>query len=414
MTDTDAFNRSLTAGGHVPARRAKAPGWRERLLLARLQHLRAGRLSVRLPSGTVYSFEGVAPGPAAHLDVHRPRLITRLAFSGNLGLAEGYLAGDWDSPDLKTLLMLGAANAGALSELMGGTRLAGLANRIAHRRRANTRPGSRRNIAQHYDLGNDFYGHWLDPGMTYSSALFDRMDEPMEVGQRRKYLRLDEKLDLRPGDRVLEIGCGWGGFAIWCAQRYGCRVTGLTLSTEQLAEAQARAEAAGVADRVSFRLEDYRDHRGVYDRIASIEMYEAVGERHWPGYFRAVHDALVPGGRAAVQGITIAPEIFESYRRKRDFIQKHVFPGGMLCPPERFRALAADAGLESRDARFYAGDYARTLAIWHRNVLACADRVTEQFDARFLRMWRYYLAYCECGFLTGSIDLMQITLLRRA
>jgi cyclopropane-fatty-acyl-phospholipid synthase len=384
-----------------------------RLLLYMLRGLRVGSLVVELPDGSRRDFEGGIPGPHGVLQVRRPDLVSHVMRCGEVGFGEAYMAGCWDSPDLTALLCVLYRNEPYFRGPYDKNLLGRMAGFLQHRLRL-SKARARDNIAHHYDLGNSFYRQWLDGTMAYSSAVFAAPNQSLEAAQVEKFRRLAERLALGPEHHMLEIGCGWGGFAIWCAQRYGCRVTGLTLSTEQLAEAQARAETAGVADRVSFRLEDYRDHRGVYDRIASIEMYEAVGERHWPGYFQAVHDALVPGGRAAVQGITIAPEIFESYRRKRDFIQKHIFPGGMLCPPERFRALAADAGLESRDARFYAGDYARTLAIWHRNILACADRVTEQFDARFLRMWRYYLAYCECGFLTGSIDLMQITLLRRA
>ena len=221
---------------------------------------------------------------------------------------------------------------------------------------------------------------------------------------------MHERLDLRPEHHLLEIGSGWGGFAIYAAQRSGCRVTSITLSKEQLAEATARAQAAGVGERVRFELRDYRDVRESYDRVVSIEMYEAVGEAYWRSYFAAIARALKPGGRAAIQGITISPKLFPQYRLKQDFIQKYIFPGGMLCPPGLFQDLAWQAGLKPEDARFYARDYADTLACWHRNVLAARERIAAQFDERFVRLWRYYLAYCECGFRVGSVDLMQVTL----
>ena len=276
--------------------------------------------------------------------------------------------------------------------------------------RKNSRAGARANIEYHYDLGNEFYKMWLDETMAYSSGMFIQPTETLMDAQTNKFRLMFERLDLRPEHHLLEIGCGWGGFAIYAAKHSGCRVTSITLSKEQLAEAQQRAQAAGLADRITFELRDYRDITERYDRVVSIEMYEAVGEEYWPGYFAAIQKALKPGGRAAIQGITINPTIFDQYRRKRDFIQKYIFPGGMLCPPGLFQDLAYQAGLLPEDAKFYAGDYADTLMHWHRNALAAREQITQQFDERFLRMWRYYLSYCECGFRVGSIDLMQITL----
>jgi cyclopropane-fatty-acyl-phospholipid synthase len=228
--------------------------------------------------------------------------------------------------------------------------------------------------------------------------------------QVNKFRLMVERLELGPQHSLLEIGSGWGGFAIYAAQHCGCRVHSITLSQEQLAEARIRAEKAGVSDRVSFELRDYRDVQGQYDRVVSIEMYEAVGEEYWPAYFATIARALKPGGRAAIQGITILPSKFDNYRRKRDFVQKYIFPGGMLCPPGHFEDLARAAGLTPAGASFYGIDYADTLAQWHRNVLDAREAIVKQFDERFLRMWRYYLAYCECGFRNRYVDLMQITL----
>ncbi|MGQ0528276.1 MAG: class I SAM-dependent methyltransferase, partial [Panacagrimonas sp.] len=259
-------------------------------------------------------------------------------------------------------------------------------------------------------LGNEFYKMWLDETMAYSAGMFIEPTQTLQDAQINKFKLMFERLNLKPEHTMLEIGSGWGGFAIYAATHAGCKVHSITLSQEQLVEARLRAERAGVADKVTFEIRDYRDVTGQYDRVVSIEMYEAVGEEFWPTYFDAIQRALKPGGQAAIQGITINPAIFDHYRTKRDFIQKYIFPGGMLCPPGRFEDLSRAAGLTPLDARFYALDYADTLAQWHRNVLSVRDKIVKQFDERFLRMWRYYLAYCECGFRTGSIDLMQITL----
>ena len=403
--------RILTEPMHEGSGKAPKLGAGLRLLVYMLRGLRVGSLDLRLPDGSVRRFEGAEPGPHGVLHVHRAEIIRHVLRGGEVGFGEAYMAGCWDSPDLTALLCVLYRNQGHYRGPYEKNALGRALGFVQHRLRL-SKARARDNIAHHYDLGNAFYKQWLDGTMAYSSAVFADENQTLRDAQINKFRLLAERLDLQPGHHMLEIGSGWGGFAIWCAQQYGCRVTGLTLSSEQLAESRARAEAAGVADRVRFHLQDYRDHAGRYDRIASIEMYEAVGERHWRGYMRAIHDALRPGGLAAIQGITIDAAIFDSYRRKRDFIQKYIFPGGMLCAPAHFESLAAEAGMTPEDARFYGHDYARTLAVWHRNVLARRDSITATFDERFLRMWRYYLAYCECGFLTGSIDLMQIALRR--
>jgi cyclopropane-fatty-acyl-phospholipid synthase len=410
----DGDNREPFAdAAPAPSRRLS---WGLRLLLYMMSGLRIGRLDIVLPDGSWRRFDGTAPGPHGVWQIRDGKLISYLLAGGEVGVGDAYLADCWDTPDLTQLLMVMYLNEPHYKGPFEKNWFGRLFGYWRHRQRANTRRRARRNIEHHYDLGNAFYRLWLDETMAYSAAVFPRGDgapppaaETLAAAQQNKFRLMYERLALGPEHRLLEIGSGWGGFAIYAAQHAGCRVHSITLSAEQLAEAQRRAHAAGVADRVHFELRDYRDIAGHYDRVASIEMYEAVGEAYWPGYFATIAAALRPGGRAAIQGITINPAIFPNYRNKRDFIQKYIFPGGMLCPPGRLLDLAAQAGLKPRDAKFYGEDYADTLAIWHRNVVAAREAVVRQFDARFLRMWRYYLSYCECGFRTGSIDLLQVT-----
>ena len=387
-------------------------GWR--LLFAAAARLSHGRLEVQLPDRQRFSFAGREPGPDATLVVRDPTFIRRVLTGGDVAFGEAYVDGAWDTPSLVELLELLDLNRDAFAGLAGGAWLARAASWARHALNRNSRAGSRRNIAAHYDLGNAFYGLWLDPEtMAYSSAHFDRPDQPLAEAQRAKFREVLALLDLAPGHHLLEIGSGWGGFAIHAAQLTRCRVTSITLSVEQLAEARARAKAAGVDHLVEFRLQDYRDVTGTFDRVVSIEMFEAVGERYWPEFFRAVHDRLAPGGRAALQVITIDERFFEAYRRSPDFIQQHVFPGGMLPSPERFAAAAAAAGLTATDRSFHGADYARTLAHWDRRVFAARPEIIARgYDARFLRLWHYYLAYCEAGFRTGHCDLMRVALNR--
>ncbi|HZP13249.1 MAG TPA: cyclopropane-fatty-acyl-phospholipid synthase family protein [Nevskiaceae bacterium] len=381
-----------------------------RVLLYMFRGLRFGRLDVILGSGERRRFEGSEPGPSGILQIRDAAVARKVVTSGEVGFGESYLDGDWDSPDLASLLSVMALNEPHFLGPYEKNLVGRFVGWLRHRLHANTRRGARQNIAYHYDLGNDFYALWLDASMAYSCGMFESPQSSLAQAQQNKFRLNYERLDLKPEHHLLEIGSGWGGFAIYAAQRSGCRVTSITLSAEQLAEAQRRAEAAGVADRVKFELRDYRDVRATYDRVVSIEMYEAVGEEYWPAYFAAIARALKPGGRAAIQGITLTPEHWPAYRFRIDFVQKYIFPGGMLAPPGLFQELAARAGLKPLDPKFFAADYAATLAHWHRNVMAVADRIVEKFDDRFLRMWRYYLAYCEAGFRVGSCDLMQITL----
>ncbi len=386
----------------------------ERLFARWLSELKEGRLTVEFPSGARQTFGEPDAAHRALLKIDDLRTVVRTLLSGDLGLAEGYMAGEWDTPDLSVLLTLGAQNANALSETLSASWFATCFNRIMHARRANTRAGSKRNIAAHYDLGNDFYRLWLDDGMTYSSALFSDPNDSLAEAQRRKYLRIAQTLDLCPGDRVLEIGCGWGGFAEIAAAEFGCEVVGLTLSEEQARYARDRMASAGLEDRVEIRIQDYRDVDGRYDKIVSIEMFEAVGEENWAAYFETLDRCLVPGGRASLQVITIADDKFEAYRRNPDFIQRYIFPGGVLPSPAVFEQAVSAADWRIADAFYFGGDYAETLRRWAIAFQANWPAIEQMgFDERFRRMWRYYLSYCEVGFDTGQIDVGQFLIERR-
>ena len=377
-------------------------------IFRRIQH---GRLTVELAGGRRHNFSASRPGPVATLQLHRPmNLLLRLLQRSDIGFAEGFMAGDWSSEELAELLQLMAVNEEAFGRVAEDRPLLQLLDRWQHRLRRNSLRGSRRNIAFHYDLGNAFYQLWLDQGMTYSSALFSYPAEALERAQERKYQRILDQLGAIPGEQLLEIGCGWGGFACYAASR-GYRITGITLSQEQLAYARERVLREGLADRVSLRLQDYRTLDQQYDHIVSIEMFEAVGEAYWETFFNTVRRSLKPGGRASLQVITIDHDRFERYRRRADFIQKYIFPGGMLPSVPTFNQLARNAGLGVVDQSLHAADYAQTLRRWHIRVVQKADEILAQgFDTRFLRMWRYYLAYCEAGFRTERINLMQVAL----
>lgn len=390
---------------------ATEAGWRERRIINRLARIDTGRLTLTLSSGQTLTFNGAYDGPEADIHIHSPRLATRLLTTGSVGFAESYMAGEWRSHDLANLIYLLHLNASALQpdwSKLGP--INALADAWRGFRARNSRRGARRNIAYHYDLGNDFYARWLDETWTYSAAVFASPTEDLATAQRRKYQRLLDCLDVRPGAHILEIGCGWGGFALYAAHHAGVHVTGITLSEEQLDFAQARAVEAGLDDYVTFELRDYRDVLGQYDHVVSIEMYEAVGETYWPAYFDAIRRALVPGGRAALQAITIDANRFAHYRRRLDFIQKYIFPGGMLASPEVFVTSAADQGLSEHQRAFFGADYARTLMRWDASVHTAAADITVERGETFYRMWRYYLAYCAAGFTSGNIDLMQIVL----
>lgn len=374
------------------------------------ERIRHGQLDLTMPDGSTMVLGGALPGPRAALQLHRWRPVLRLALEGDLGLAFSYRDGDWSTPDLTALLSFGLANESALKSqgrARGPARWLGL---LLHRANANTRRRSRDNISAHYDLGNRFYEQWLDDSMLYSSALYET-DTPdaaptLEAAQQRRLDRIVSLLDAKPGQRVLEIGCGWGTLAATLAQRCEADVVGLTLSTEQLAFAQERARQWQVADRVDLRLQDYRDVEGQFDRIVSIEMIEAVGESYWPVYFQTLKDRLKPGGSAVLQAITIDEAHFEAYRSSPDFIQRCIFPGGMLPTPERMAEQARRVGLTFTTEVRFGRDYARTLADWRQRFLAQWPSIEALgFDLPFKRVWEYYLCYCEAGFLAGRVDV---------
>lgn len=373
--------------------------------------LDCGRVSIGWPDGSADAFDSGRPGPSAAIEIHRPRMVRRLAVGGELGLAASYVDGDWSSPDVAGLIELGLRNHAALGALQPSWPLRVISG-LQHWLNANTRRGSRRNIAYHYDLGNDFYAEWLDETMTYSSALFGEGQVTLAEAQHAKYERICRLLEIKAGDRVLEIGCGWGGFAAHAA-RLGAHVTGLTLSQEQARFARARMFREGVADRVEIRIQDYRDSGGTFDHVVSIEMLEAVGEKNWPVYFRAVHDRLRSGGRAMIQVITVGDDVFDGYRKRVDFIQRHIFPGGMLLSPGAMARSAAGSGLAIADTHYFGHDYARTLTMWGDAFEAAWPRIANaRFDERFRRLWRYYLRYCEATFRTGATDVGQFMLAR--
>jgi cyclopropane-fatty-acyl-phospholipid synthase len=401
LLDHDRIQQSKAIDEPMPAA--------ARAVLALLQRLQHGRLTLVTPAGATLSFG--AGEPQATLRLSNWNMCGATLSHGDIGFAESWIAGDWHTDSLSELLLLLVANRDVIEQAVYGRWWSRTLYRLRHLFNRNSRAGSRRNIHAHYDLGNPFYSAWLDPSMTYSSALFG--DDParsLRDAQDAKYRRILDALALPSGARVLEIGCGWGGFAELAA-RDGLHVTGLTLSTEQHAWASRRLADAGLADNARFLLQDYRDERGRYDAIVSIEMFEAVGEQYWPGYFETLRRCLVPGGRAVVQTITIDESYFERYRRGTDFIQQYIFPGGMLPSPTVFIRSAGKAGLSVDDRFGFGLDYARTLQQWRESFMAALPRISAQgFDTRFARTWEFYLAYCEAGFARRNTDVVQFTL----
>ncbi|MGB3501174.1 MAG: cyclopropane-fatty-acyl-phospholipid synthase family protein [Mesorhizobium sp.] len=381
-----------------------------RMVLQAAMSLPKGSLTARLPDGRTVRMGDNAPGPDATLVLNNWKLPSRAFSGGTIGVAESYIDGDWESPDVTTFLELFVVNREAGDQLAGGANwLIMTIQRIRHWFNDNTKAGSRRNISAHYDLGNKFYGEWLDPTMTYSSALFQTGANDLESAQNAKYRALARDTGIGPNDHVLEIGCGWGGFAEFAAREIGCKVTGLTISREQLAFARERIAKAGLSDKVELKFQDYRDETGKYDRIASIEMFEAVGESHWPEFFTKVKDCLKPGGTAGMQIITINEDAFDNYRKNPDFIQRYVFPGGMLPTPQILKSIGAAHGLSLLRERVFAQDYARTLAEWRQRFWASWDRIRPMgFDDRFKKLWEFYLYYCEAGFRAEYIDVRQV------
>ncbi|WP_332768218.1 cyclopropane-fatty-acyl-phospholipid synthase family protein [Phenylobacterium sp.] len=370
-----------------------------------------GDLTFVMPSGRELRLKGSEPGVDARIVVQDFRFMRRVLAAGDIGFAEGYMAGEWETPDLAAVLSAVSLNFDRLTRVFIGNPVLRFANFLGHTLNSNTRKGSRKNIHAHYDLGNAFYSRWLDPTMTYSSARYEHTGQSLEQAQTHKYRELALAMDLRAGHHVLEIGCGWGGFAEFAAKEIGAKVTGITISTEQYEFARRRMFEQGLNDRTEIRMVDYRDVEGTFDRVASIEMFEAVGERYWPTYFGKIRDVLAPGGRAGLQIITIRDEIFESYRRRADFIQKYIFPGGMLPSEEQLRLQTDRAGLAWTGVTRFGQDYADTLAAWcERFDRAWIDISQLGFDERFRRLWRFYLSYCEAGFRTGRTNVVQLGL----
>ena len=376
-----------------------------------------GAIEGHLPDGSIRLLGNRAPGPLAIVDLHSWRALLRLVRGGSAGWYEAWAAGEWSSPDLVPLFDLFMRNRATLGNAGRPSGIARLFGRIAHALRRNSKAGSRRNIEFHYDLGNDFYAAWLDQTMTYSSALFSdpiSKEEPLEEAQLRKIDALVARLELKEGDSLLEIGCGWGGLAEAALSQQGLNYHGITLSNEQLHYAAARIADAGQSANASFALTDYRDVHGQYDAIASVEMVEAVGQRYWPEYLDCIARNLKTGGRAALQYIRIEDDIFESYSRGADFIQHYIFPGGMLLSESRFRRLAEERGLIWQDQIDFGLHYAETLRRWRDRFEAAVEEraLPTGFDRRFVDLWRYYLMYCEGGFRGGGINVAQVTLVK--
>lgn len=366
--------------------------------------LECGELTIETPAGNRMLIVGRNPGPQAKVTIHTWRCLWRVFASSDVGAADAYIAGEWSSPNLASLLALASRNA-SMSEPLNFGRAQRFWLRLRHAMNRNTRRGSRRNISAHYDLGNEFYRQWLDPGMTYSSALYTGAGQTLEEAQDAKLDRIVGLMDVKGGEKVLEIGCGWGGLAERLL-RHDCAVTGITLSAEQLAYAQDRLKADVAAGRCDLRLQDYRDVQGEFDRIVSIEMIEAVGEAYWPIYFEKLRRCLRPGGIAVLQVITIDASRFDNYRRNPDFVQKYIFPGGMLPTTKIIERETASSGLKLVAKELFGDGYARTLEEWRRRFLEAWPAIQALgFDARFKKTWEYYLAYCQAGFETGAINV---------
>ena len=400
MHHQQAVTRSIDPGLSISSRSIT-----EAILRRIVGDLECGELVIETPSGNRLVLSGARSGLQAKVIIHSWRCLWRIFHSWDIGFADAYIAGEWSSPNLVDLLKLSCNNC-AVVESLNFLRTPRFWLRLRHAMNRNTKRGSRRNIAAHYDLGNEFYAYWLDAGMTYSAAPFSSGRQTLEEAQDEKLDRILKFLDLAGGESVLEIGCGWGSLAERLIDRHDCAVTGITLSAEQLTYAQRRLREGGLDGRADLRQQDYRDVRETFDRVVSIEMLEAVGEAYWPTYFEKLRDSMRPGGVAVLQVITIDEARFVNYRRRPDFIQKYVFPGGMLPTVEIIEREVAEAGLKLVAKEFFSEGYARTLEEWqHRFQDAWPAIKGRGFDERFKRTWEYYLAYCQAGFETGAINV---------
>lgn len=404
--NTDASKVAHSAGPETGVKTSLAT----RATFALAEQIKFGTFEITSEEGITRRFEGPEAGPVGPLRINNRRFIRRMVLGGNIGLGESYMDGDWESDNLADFLTVGAMNYEALDETLNGNFFFRNMNRLLHSMNGNTKSGSKRNIAAHYDLGNAFYERWLDPSMTYSSGQYDDKATSLESAQALKYDLLADQIGVTPDSSVLEIGCGWGGFAERIAKERGANVTGITISQEQHDYAKARMQREGLNEKVDIKLVDYRDLEGQYDGVASIEMFEAVGEKYWPVFFDALKDRLTEGGRAALQIITIEEKQFETYRRRPDFIQRYIFPGGMLPSPTALTEHAKRVGLGQVSMEGFGLSYAKTLAEWNVRFQAAWEDIKPMgFDERFKRMWEYYLAYCEGGFRSGNIDVKRVT-----
>ncbi|MEM0899167.1 MAG: cyclopropane-fatty-acyl-phospholipid synthase family protein [Pseudomonadota bacterium] len=425
----------LSINGTLDAARAQAEAWRREIVasaedltptniskklrglplkaktaLRASLSLPAGSLTVQTPEGRVLRIEGKAPGPDGVVVLKNWNLPKRALMHGTIGVGESYMDGDWDSPDVTSFLELFCVNVDVGEAVSKSSRIMRGVDRVRNWLNRNTRDQAKKNIAAHYDLGNAFYDKWLDSSMTYSSGVYTTETNDLASAQKAKYQKIAKATDITAEDHVLEIGCGWGGFAEYAASEIGCRVTCLTISKEQFAFAKKRIAAAGLDDRVKIKFQDYRDEAGKYDKVVSIEMFEAVGEEFWETYFCKLSDVLKPGGKAGVQVITICNNGYDVYRSQPDFIQRYIFPGGMLPSPKIMEELAKSGSLDVIDTFCFPQDYARTLAEWRERFWEAWDEIVPLgFDDRFKRMWEFYLYYCEAGFRSEFIDVRQIT-----
>ncbi|PPR12217.1 MAG: Tuberculostearic acid methyltransferase UfaA1 [Alphaproteobacteria bacterium MarineAlpha11_Bin1] len=375
--------------------------------------LRVGSLEIELPNSIFVCLTGKEDGPIARLKLNRWRALTRFLSGGTVSFGEAFMDGDWESPNLANVIELAARNLPSKPMMFRSLSPWRIGDRIKHVVRPNTPEGSRENVAAHYDLGNDFYAEWLDPSMTYSSAIFKDENADLENAQTEKNRRLLDLAMVKSGDRVLELGCGWGGFAIQAARDRGVHVTGITASRAQFEEARRRVQIAGLTERIDIQLCDYRDLNGEWDHAVSIEMIEAVGEKYWDTYFERVAASVKLGGTFALQAIVIDHNRFDAYRKSADFLQKHIFPGGALLSPDVMKDRATSAGFSWRTSRGYGLDYATTLSHWRRRFEDASEKVAALgFDDRFQRCWSFYLSYCEGGFRAGNIDVLQVALVR--
>ena len=375
------------------------------------QSLETGRLDIKLADGRVFRTTGNQPGPAALIEIHNNDCFARLIREGDLGFSDAYLEGWWSTPDLQIFMDLILDRNEGVFDGFPGAGLVRTFEKIRHWLNGNSKRQARKNISFHYDLGNDFYKKWLDETMSYSSALFKDGQEPTEKAQIRKYESMVNMMDVKPGDHVLEIGCGWGGFAEYAAKERGLNVTGLTISQEQHDYAVERMKKLGLSDKVNIVMRDYRDETGVYDGIASIEMFEAVGEQYWPTYFKTIRDRLKPGAKAALQIILISENRFQAYRKGVDFIQKYIFPGGMLPSPNALNQQIEMAGLIRESSVEFAKSYSQTLRRWHSTFNNKWDDIHQMgFDDRFRNMWNFYLTSCASAFEYGNCDVTQVAI----